>query len=279
MSDENNITSFDQRVQFVARRYREDALDADVAWRKFANAHEVHRVVSFRRYFMQAAAAVLLLVGLSVWYVTDQKAPDWVAITTAPGQVKDVYLPDSTLVALAGSAEIRYDAKRYNKERRAVTMRGKAFFQVTRNEACPFSVEAGQTTVTVLGTSFQVAENEHGVTVDVERGKVRFAAGTDQQTLTAGMSASFADQQIALVNEARANKWSWRTGQLRFKDSPLEQVIREVSDHYQVNIINLSYKEGAKLTATFNQLPLEDVLTIVNQTLDVQLVVQKEKND
>ena len=42
--------------------------------------------------------------------------------------MKDVYLPDSTLVALAGDSWIRYDAKRYDKERRAVEMNGKAFF-------------------------------------------------------------------------------------------------------------------------------------------------------
>ena len=37
-------------------------------------------------------------------------------------------------------------------------MNGKAFFQVTRNEARPFSVETSQTEVTVLGTSFQIDE-------------------------------------------------------------------------------------------------------------------------
>lgn len=42
---------------------------------------------------------------------------------TAPGQMKDVYLPDSTLVALAGDSWIRYDAKRYDKERRAVEVK------------------------------------------------------------------------------------------------------------------------------------------------------------
>ena len=279
MNNENNITVFEQRVRFVAKRYREDALDVDVAWRKFADQHEVRRVVPFRRYFMQAAAAVLLLVGLSVWYVMDQKSPDWVAISTASGQVKDVYLPDSTLVALAGNSSIRYDAKKYNKERRAVELRGKAFFQVTRNEACPFSVVAGKATVSVLGTRFQVIKNEREVMVDVESGKVRFAAGTDQQTLTAGMSARYVDQRISFVEEERVNKWSWRTGKLCFKETSLDEVIQTLSDHYRVNIRVLENKENAKLTATFNQLPLEDVLNIVNQTLDVQLVAQKEKND
>ena len=91
--------------------------------------------------------------------------------------MKDVYLPDSTLVALAGDSWIRYDAKRYDKERRAVEMNGKAFFQVTRNEARPFSVKTSQTEVTVLGTSFQIDEKPTVTEVNVVTGKVCFTAG------------------------------------------------------------------------------------------------------
>ena len=35
--------------------------------------------------------------------------------------------------------------------------------------------------------------------------------------------------------------------------------------------------EGARLTATFNNLPLEDVLQVVNQTLDARLVSTSKK--
>ncbi len=88
----------------------------------------------------RAVAVVLVLVGLGTWFTVERNAPDWVAITTAPGQMKDVYLPDSTLVALAGDSWIGM-TRRDMIKRRAVEMNGKAFFQVTRNEARPFSVK------------------------------------------------------------------------------------------------------------------------------------------
>ena len=153
MNNNEHDNKLEQRIRFVAKRYREGSLDSDKAWQKFASEHVISRKVSFRRYWIGAAAVVLVLVGLGTWFTVERNAPDWVAITTAPGQMKDVYLPDSTLVALAGDSWIRYDAKRYDKERRAVEMNGKAFFQVTRNEARPFSVKTSQTEVTVLGTS------------------------------------------------------------------------------------------------------------------------------
>ena len=160
----------EQRVRIVAKRYREGSLDPDKAWQKFASEHAISRKVSFRRYWIGAADVVLVLVGLGTWFTVERNAPDWVAITTAPGQMKDVYLPDSTLVALAGDSWIRYDAKRYDKERRAVEMNGKAFFQVTRNEARPFSVKTSQTEVTVLGTSFQIDEKPTVTEVNVVTG-------------------------------------------------------------------------------------------------------------
>ena len=230
----------EQRVRFVAKRYREGSLDPDKAWQKFASEHAISRKVSFRRYWIGAAAVVLVLVGLGTWFTVERNAPDWVAITTAPGQMKDVYLPDSTLVALAGDSWIRYDAKRYDKERRAVEMNGKAFFQVTRNEARPFSVETSQTEVTVLGTSFQIDEKPTVTEVNVVTGKVCFTAGEEKENviLTAGMSAQYSmeNKEITVVTEEDVNKLAWRTGQLRFMETPLDKVIEDLSDYYQVKI-------------------------------------------
>ena len=144
----------EERIRFVAKHYEEGHLDTDKAWQQFASRYQVRRTVSFRRYWMAAASVLLLLIGFSTYYITDRNSPEWVAVTTAPGQLKDVYLPDSTLISMAGNSSIRYDARSYGKERRVVEMKGKAFFQVTRNEARPFSVYTERTEVTVLGTSF-----------------------------------------------------------------------------------------------------------------------------
>lgn len=77
----------EQRIRFVAKRYREGSLDPDKAWQKFASEHAISRKVSFRRYWIGAAAVVLVLVGLGTWFTVERNAPDWVAITTAPGQM------------------------------------------------------------------------------------------------------------------------------------------------------------------------------------------------
>lgn len=272
----------EQRIRFVAKHYEEGRLDTDKAWQQFAAKHQVRRTVSFRRYWMAAASVLLLLIGFGTYYITDRNSPEWVAITTIPGQIKDVYLPDSTLISMAGSSSIRYDAKSYGKERRVVEMKGKAFFQVTRNETRPFSVYTERTEVTVLGTSFQINEQPDGTDVNVMTGKVSFGATgneTDKVILTAGMSASYSMESkgITLLEEEDLNTLSWKTRQLRFNDTPLEKVIGDLNEYYQVKVINKAENPNLKLTATFNDLPLEDVLLVINQTLDTRLASESNK--
>lgn len=267
----------ERRIRFVAKHYQEGRLDTDKAWKKFASGHAITRRLPFRRYWFHAAAVVFVLVGLGTWHLLERNEPDWVSIVSAPGQLKDVYLPDSTLVSLAGDSWLRYDAKRYGKERRVVEMNGKAFFQVTRNETRPFSVKTKVTEVTVLGTSFQVDERYNVTEVNVVTGKVSFTAGENKENviLTAGMSALYAmdKKEITVVTEEDVNKLSWKTGLLRFNDTPIEHVIEVLSAHYGVKITNRTKGQGLKLTATFNKLPLEEVLLVVNQTLDTGLVI------
>ena len=123
----------EERIRFVAKHYEEGRLDADKAWQQFAAKHQIRRAVFFRRYWMAAASVLLLLVGFGTYFISERNTPDWVAVATAPGQLKEVYLPDSTQISMAGNSSIRYDAKTYGKERRVVEMKGKAFFQVKRN--------------------------------------------------------------------------------------------------------------------------------------------------
>ena len=89
MNNNEHDNKLEQRIRFVAKRYREGSLDPDKAWQKFASEHVISRKVSFRRYWIGAAAVVLVLVGLGTWFTVERNAPDWVAITTAPGQMKD----------------------------------------------------------------------------------------------------------------------------------------------------------------------------------------------
>lgn len=280
MNNEPN-EKLEQRIRFVAKHYKEGALDADKAWKQLAASHKITHRLPFRRYLLGAAAVALVLIGIGTLFVVERNAPEWVAVATVGGQVKDVYLPDSALISLAENSSVRYNAKVYGKEKRAVEMSGKAFFQVTRDEARPFSVQTKQMTVTVLGTSFQVNEQSTSTEVNVVTGKVCFTAGkeNDKVILTAGMSAQYSinKKEIIMLTEEDTNYLSWKTGQLRFNNTPLDKVITDLNTYYHIKIVNRTKPTNAKLTATFNKLPLDEVLMVINQTLDVRLTPDTER--
>lgn len=75
MNNNEHDNKLEQRIRFVAKRYREGSLDPDKAWQKFASEHVISRKVSFRRYWIGAAAVVLVLVGLGTWFTVERNAP------------------------------------------------------------------------------------------------------------------------------------------------------------------------------------------------------------
>lgn len=273
---------WEKRINFVAKHYKQGALDTEKAWKRLAADKGIARAIPFRRYIAAAAAAAILLLGITSIYIYESNKPRWVEITAAPGATKDVYLPDSTLVSLAADAHLRYDARRYGIKKREVRMGGKAYFRVKHDAARPFTVQANHAEVEVLGTAFQLRERPASVEVDVTEGTVRFSAGEkeikDQIILTKGMSAiySMETQKIDVRKDGNSNFLAWKTGVLSFHNTPLEEVLEDLTDYYNVPVKSKLRLRGERLTATFESLPVDHVLLIINQTLDVRLFVDKK---
>ncbi|MDR1403145.1 MAG: FecR domain-containing protein [Tannerellaceae bacterium] len=271
----------EERICFIAKHYRENSLDTKKAWNRLAREKGIRQPIPWRRYLMAAASFAVLLVSIVTFYYWKTHTPEWVTISTAPGQIKDVYLPDSTLISMSAGSRIRYNARTFGKTRREVEMNGKAFYRVTRDELRPFSIQTKMAEVIVLGTSFQINQQDASIRVNVATGKVNFIAGEGSKKenviLTADMSAyySMETQEIKVLTEDDVNYLSWKTGLLQFRNAPLERVIEDLSDYYQVGVRSRTMIRGEKLTATFNHLSLEEVLMIINQTLDVRLAVDR----
>lgn len=253
----------------------------DQAWKQFADRNGVKRKFVLFRYIRIVAAAILACVIISTWYFMGKEREEWIVVTTTSEQMKNVFLPDSSIAVMAGKSSIKYDLIAFKKGNRDVEMEGKVFFRVRRNEDSPFSVSATNTVVTVLGTSFQVNERDGETELYVNSGKVAFSAkGSGKElVLTAGMSAVYGNESDSPVEhpEENPNVLSWQTGEMSFNNTSLENVIRDLSDYYQIRIVNRIESGDKHLTAAFNNRPLDEVLLVINQTLDVHLTVASGK--
>lgn len=279
MENSKHNSTLEEDIRFVAKHYCEGSFDADRAWSRFASDNGVVHISFMRRHLMGIAASLLAIVALSTWMLIDRLRSDWVAVETAVGQIKDVYLPDSTLVSLAGNSCIQYDAKSFNRNERALRMNGRAFFDVTRDENRPFLISVGEGEIRVLGTSFQVDGRSDHTRVEVATGRVSFTSGSEKALLTAGMAATYLNEErsmdISIIEGD--GQWSWRSGVLSFNETPLDTVVDELIGFYGVEIISDQESGDRRLTATFRKMSVEEVVDIVNQTLDVSLRIRSHK--
>ena len=261
---------------FVASHYRPGALDPERAWLRFAEAQHIPltKRVWRMRYAFPMAAAIVLLVGFFGFYRWQQAQPKWVTFTAEMQQVKQLILPDRTEISLAGGSRLTYDARHYGQEVRLVRLEGKALFEVQHDKAHPFRIETAESRVTVLGTCFQVVAGKEQTIVDVMSGKVGFALRErpDSVVLTAGLRACYAigSDRIAVTEQQNPNELAWQTHRLRFEETPLPQVVADLELAYQTT---LTYSGAAdkRLTATLEELTLEEALQVVNITLDVRI--------
>lgn len=269
-------------MDFVPKHYSEGKFDSEKAWRQFVfkrGYRKEKKSFVWRKSFvgLAAAAVALLVVSLAAirWLAEPEvEMAEW---HTADASMT-LFLPDSTKVMLAANSSLSYDKKSFGIETRSVNVDGEAYFSVKRDEEKRFMVKMDQTYVTVLGTKFIVETGEGQTSVSVESGKVAFAKNDDSQqvTLTAGMKAVY-DVQMQTIkkdDDFEPNDFAWVTGVIVFDAAPLKEVVEVLEKHYGVKL-SLVGDSSRKLTATFNNYVLNDILEVIKETLDVELVIEK----
>lgn len=169
--------------------------------------------------------------------------PESMLVLEVPaGQRFHMTLSDGTEVWLNASSVLEYPASFEGHEERRVKLSGEAFFDVSRNEQCPFYVETGQESIRVLGTAFNVNAyplNDMHCTTLVN-GKVSYRSqGADKDIVLAPnqqVRLNRADGQTSLTEVRATDFIAWRNGQIYFEDEKLPDLARRLSRLYGIKI-------------------------------------------
>lgn len=227
--------------------------DTEAAWQKIKRVIEerpasnkglVKRMV-FR--ITTAAAAVLLLIA-GIWWLTLSSNKN--KTVTADTAVKEILLADGSHVYLRKNASLSF-AQHFKKDKREVTLSGEAFFEIAKDPAKPFVITASGTAVRVLGTSFTVNTNKGQVEVVVKTGLVQFSSLKDSgqsAVLQPGDKAVIKEDKLVKEKNADENFNSWQTGTIRFRNTPMQEVMQTLGHHYQVSIVCKKGEEDKVLT-------------------------------
>ena len=158
------------------------------------------------------------------------------------GATYTLVLADGTEVFLNAETRMRFP-DRFTGGTREIFLDGEAFFDVRRDERHPFVVRAGDVSVRVLGTTFNVrAYADANTSATLVSGSVRFTSEGDSVVLRPGQQCELNAMNRRLsVREADVmSVLAWKDGDFVFRDEPLENVMEEVARWYDVDVVYAS---------------------------------------
>lgn len=191
------------------------------------------RAVSLLRHPAVLAMAASVLLAVTVLFASGTGD-----LRTVSGETREAALEDGSRVVLdAGSA---LDLAFAEGARDVTLRRGEAYFQVARDAERPFRVRAGEVTVTVVGTAFDVRLGERTVDVAVEHGAVQVEF-VDRASMRLspgqGVSVGRANGAMTPAPVDRSGVAVWREGKLVVENASLSQVAEILERHYRGRLL------------------------------------------
>lgn len=276
------------RTLILSLRFQTDMLEArekEFLWQQIADQTILKKSAGLVIPIWLRSVAAAMLVGVlfsAAFYFYSNRQ---IELSTAYGKVVTFTLPDNSFVTLNGNSHIKYAANWDKARPREVWVTGEAFFRVSHlHQTGPvrpgerFIVHARKADVEVLGTTFNVSDRRDEVTVALITGKVSFSIR--RNTVVIMQPGDLVQYQIRkdTVIKKRANAAEfadWRTGVLRFNQTPVSELFHYIEDVYGYKTSPLKPElADLKLTGTFSNPNLDALLLAVSKTLRISI----EKN-
>lgn len=218
-----------------------------------------------------ASLVAAVVIGGTVW--TNQ--PTTQTFATARGQPRVIALSDGSQITLNGGS--RLSATLGRRERRVIMADAEAVFDVAKDPARPFLIEAGDRQIRVVGTEFNVLHHAGEVRVTVRRGIVEVRPGADPQAspiarLQKGQGlihreGETGDRVLAVDPDVA---FAWTGGRLVFRGERLADVAQTLNRYVSIPIVVSPEAQGLAVTATLSLGDEDQLLKSLSAFLPVQ---------
>jgi transmembrane sensor len=163
-------------------------------------------------------------------------------VETARGEIRRLPLADGSVATIDTSSKLRVVMAR--DSRRITLDKGQAWFEVAKDRARPFLVDADIAQVRAVGTAFSVRRTGDGVQVAVTEGKVAAWASDASGAMTileAGQYATFRRGATAPVTgtapEAIERSLAWRDGEIALENETLTSAAAQFNRYNRQQLI------------------------------------------
>jgi len=228
--------------------------------------------------YVAAAAIVFLVVLFGPKLIRSLNSIEF----STGALAEQIFLPDSSKILLNAYSSIVYP-KKFSKSERKISFKGEAYFEVAYDSEKPFSINTNEVLIEVLGTSFNLNAYKHmeSLEVVVNTGKVALSSlqnESERVILEAGNKGTYSknDGKLSSSLNTDINFLAWKTRKLVFVNEEFGNIIHTLGNVYYKEMVILNEDLiPCRVTSTFDQLPFDAVLRILEATLGLE-VEEKE---
>jgi ferric-dicitrate binding protein FerR (iron transport regulator) len=247
-----------------------------------------------RPFKLAIAASVAFLLGWGWYFNNILNNPnhlitsEYAGIITQENPTNKIIalkLEDGSVIKLHPKATLSYP-KHFLVDKREVTLKGNAFFDIKRNPQKPFLVLCGETITKVLGTSFFIKSDlSSKIQVEVKTGKVSvYEKGATNKkengvVLTPNEKVVYFDEDnhfvTGLVEKPEVLVTVKDKINFDFKNARLSEVLQNFKDAYGIEIFLEDEKiANCTFTGDLNSMPIYNQLDFLCQTLNANYQIK-----
>jgi transmembrane sensor len=237
------------------------------------------KVRTIPAWYQVAAALVagLVLLGVIFWELRGYFRTE--QITTAYGQTKTIWLPDSSRVTLNANSTLTYPTDWKQGDTREVSLLGEAFFQVrqypTAAGMAKFVVHTEEMDVQVIGTSFNVINRGSRTQVVLEEGQVRVQLndGSEVLHMQPGELVEVSRESDRVIHKSidPHRYTAWIQNQLLLNNTSLKEIALTIEETYGVEVVMAEVSlSNLRLTGSFPLDNLDRLLEVLSASAGIE---------
>ena len=247
------------------------------------------RIAERRRRIRTKRAAAFILLAIILTLLLAARLWNMTTLAIAHhGETKSIVLPDNSTVILNGGSEIEYAWWWNAKDTREVSLKGEAYFSVTKDQTKPFIVNSNDLMTKVLGTEFNIKAypEDENVEVTLASGKIQVFLNkkNDAKFPTQNPSVILTPNQQAIYHIAKdyfdkkevtvENYVAWKKRILVFDKESIREVARAIERFYNVKVILENPQIGdCVMTGKFQNARLSRVLRSIQLAMGIDFEI------
>lgn len=242
---------------------------------------------AWKRWSIAAAVILVFFAGFLFWNNTNNSKQLYsiVKIQTEPKEIREIVLPDSSIVILNGGSSIQYSSDLSSSNAREIKLTGNAYFNVSKTRhRTAFIVHTNEVDIVVTGTEFNVNAHTKATDIVLTSGNLNVALHNNASK-TALMQAGQAltldtVKQDFITTPVNTELYTaaWKEKEWHFNETPLETIAVFIKEYYGVDVVfENSRSKQLTVTAVISTNNFQTLVSILEKTLNINIQVHSQQ--